>query len=96
LYWKQAPSFRLILHWKRLTLDREVVSSDGKKWARLVKGADRWRNIAIARFDLKKGEQQTAHACDIIFDSGVREMCGNAVQNQPKPAENSDAKCNVF
>jgi hypothetical protein len=27
---------------------------------------------------------------------GVREMCGNAVQNQPKPTENSDAKCNVF
>jgi hypothetical protein len=46
----------------------------------------KWRNIAIARFDRKKGEQ-TAHACDIIFDSGVREMCGNAVQNQPKPAE---------
>ena len=35
-------------------------------------------------------------ALAIIFDSGVREMCGNAVQNQPKPAENSDAKCNVF
>src|ERR1700730_9259527 len=27
---------------------------------------------------------------------GVREMCGNGVQNQPKPAENSEAKCNVF
>jgi hypothetical protein len=31
-----------------------------------------------------------------FFDSGVREMCGNGVQNQPKPAENAEAKCNVF
>jgi hypothetical protein len=30
------------------------------------------------------------------FDSGVREMCGNGVQNQANPAENSDAKCSVF
>jgi len=31
-----------------------------------------------------------------FFDSSMREMCGNGVQNQPKPAENAEAKCNVF
>ena len=30
------------------------------------------------------------------FGIDVREMCGNGVQNQPKPAKNSEPKCNVF
>ena len=43
------------------------------------------------------GEDRGAQTISSIWKSvDVREMCGNGVQNQPKPAKNSEPKSNVF